>query len=62
MVYKAIMINFNLSADLGFSGQFSLAGVSRMSNTAEGFAHETDKEYTNHHADTLTVRYNDSKT
>lgn len=46
MVYDAIKVNPKLSADLRFSGQFSSAAVSTMSNIAEGFARETDKEFT----------------
>ena len=45
MVYDAIRANPKLSADLRFSGQFSSAAVSTMSNVAEGFARETDKEF-----------------
>ncbi|MDO9575372.1 MAG: four helix bundle protein [bacterium] len=45
MVYDAIKANPGLSKDLRFSGQFSSAAVSSMSNIAEGFARETDKEF-----------------
>ncbi len=45
MVYDAIRANLALSTDLRFSGQFSSAAVSSMSNIAEGFARETDKEF-----------------
>jgi four helix bundle protein len=45
MVYNAIKANPDLSKDLRFSGQFSSAAVSSMSNIAEGFARETDKEF-----------------
>jgi len=45
MVYDAIKANLDLSKDLRFSGQFSSAAVSSMSNIAEGFARETDKEF-----------------
>lgn len=45
MVYDAIKANPKLSADLRFSGQFSAAAVSSMSNISEGFAKETDKEF-----------------
>lgn len=45
MVYDAIKANPKLSADLRFSGQFSSAAVSSMSNIPEGFARETDKEF-----------------
>lgn len=45
MVYDAIRNNKDLSFDLRFSGQFSSAAVSTMSNIAEGFARETDKEF-----------------
>ena len=45
MVYEAIKANSDLAADLRFSGQFSSAAVSTMSNIAEGFARETDKEF-----------------
>jgi len=45
MVYDAIRANPELSADLRFSGQFSSAAVSSMSNIAEGFARQTDKEF-----------------
>jgi four helix bundle protein len=45
MVYNAINLNKRLSADLRFSGQFSAAAVSTMSNIAEGFSKETDKEF-----------------
>lgn len=46
MVYDAIKANPKLSADLRFSGQFSSSAVSTMSNIVEGFARETDKEFT----------------
>jgi four helix bundle protein len=45
MVYGAIKANPKLSSDLRFSGQFSAAAVSAMSNISEGFAKETDKEF-----------------
>jgi len=45
MVYRAINSNAKLLSDLRFSGQFSAAAVSTMSNIAEGFAKETDKEF-----------------
>ena len=45
MVYDAIKTNHNLSKDLRFSSQFSSSAVSSMSNIAEGFARETDKEF-----------------
>ena len=45
MVYRAINSNAKLLADLRFSGQFSAAAVSTMSNIAEGFSKETDKEF-----------------
>ena len=45
MTYDAIKANNQLSADLRFSSQFSSAAVSSMSNIAEGFARETDKEF-----------------
>jgi four helix bundle protein len=45
MVYEAIRVNSRLAADLRFSGQFSSAAVSTMSNIAEGFSRETDKEF-----------------
>ena len=45
MVYDAIRSNEKLEADLRFSGQFSAAAVSSMSNIAEGFSRETDKEF-----------------
>jgi four helix bundle protein len=45
MVYDAIKANPKLSSDLRFSGQFSAAAVSTMSNIPEGFAKETDKEF-----------------
>jgi four helix bundle protein len=45
MVYDAIRANKRLEADLRFSGQFSAAAVSSMSNIAEGFSRETDKEF-----------------
>lgn len=45
MVYDAIKANPKLSVDLRFSGQFSAAAVSAMSNIPEGFAKETDKEF-----------------
>jgi len=45
MVYDAIKANPKLSSDLRFSGQFSSASVSSMSNISEGFARETDKEF-----------------
>ena len=44
-VYDAINANKRLSADLRFSGQFSAAAVSSMSNIAEGFSKATDKEF-----------------
>jgi four helix bundle protein len=45
MVYDAIRANKRLEADLRFSGQFSAAAVSSMSNIAEGFSREADKEF-----------------
>jgi four helix bundle protein len=45
MVYDAIDLNPKLASDLRFSGQFSSASVSTMSNIAEGFSRETDKEF-----------------
>ncbi len=45
MVYNAIRSNERLEADIRFSGQFSAAAVSSMSNIAEGFSRETDKEF-----------------
>jgi len=45
MVYDAIGSNGKLEADLRFSGQFSAAAVSSMSNIAEGFSRQTDKEF-----------------
>ncbi len=45
MAYNAINSNQRLREDLRFSGQFSSAAVSTMSNIAEGFAKETDKEF-----------------
>jgi four helix bundle protein len=45
MVYDAIRANKRLETDLRFSGQFSAAAVSSMSNIAEGFSRETDKEF-----------------
>lgn len=45
MVYHAIHSNERLKGDLRFSGQLSSAAVSVMSNIAEGFARETDKEF-----------------
>ncbi len=45
IVYNAINRNKALSSDLRFSGQLSSAAVSVMSNIAEGFARETDKEF-----------------
>jgi len=45
MVYDAIKANPKLSSDFRFSGQFSAAAVSAMSNISEGFAKETDKEF-----------------
>jgi len=45
MVYDAIRDNKRLSADLRFAGQFSSAAVSSMSNIAEGFGRETDREF-----------------
>ena len=45
MVYDAIRSSKKLEADLRFSGQFSAAAVSSMSNIAEGFSRETDKEF-----------------
>ena len=45
IVYEAINANKRLSADFRFSGQFSAAAVSSMSNIAEGFSKETDKEF-----------------
>ena len=45
MVYDAIRSNKRFEADLRFSGQFSAAAVSSMSNIAEGFSRETDKEF-----------------
>lgn len=45
MVYDAIRDNKRLSADLRFAGQFSSAAVSSMSDIAEGFGRETDREF-----------------
>jgi four helix bundle protein len=45
MVYQAINASKKSAADLRFSGQFSSAALSSMSNIAEGFARETDKEF-----------------
>ena len=45
MVYRAINNSERLARDLRFSGQFSAAAVSSMSNIAEGFSRETDKEF-----------------
>jgi four helix bundle protein len=45
MTYDAIRNNNRLSFDLRFAGQISSAAVSSMSNIAEGFARETDKEF-----------------
>jgi four helix bundle protein len=45
MTYGAIKLNKQVSADLRFSSQFSSAAVSSMSNIAEGFSRETDKEF-----------------
>ena len=45
LVYGAISANNRLSSDLRFAGQISSAAVSSMSNIAEGFAKETDKEF-----------------
>ena len=45
MVYAATNRSKDLSADLRFSSQLSSAAVSVMSNIAEGFARETDKEF-----------------
>ncbi len=45
MVYGAIDASDRLKADLRFSGQFSSSAVSSMSNIAEGFSKETDKEF-----------------
>jgi four helix bundle protein len=45
IVYDAIRDNRALSLDLRFSGQFSSAAVSTMSNIAEGFARQIDKEF-----------------
>ena len=45
MVYQAIRTNDRLSRDLRFTGQFSSAAVSCMSNIAEGFGRETDREF-----------------
>ena len=45
LVYEAINTNKRLSADIRFSGQYSAAAVSSMSNIAEGFSKETDKEF-----------------
>jgi four helix bundle protein len=45
MVYDAIGSSGKLEADLRFSGQFSAAAVSSMSNIAEGFSRQTDKEF-----------------
>jgi four helix bundle protein len=45
MVYDAINANSKLASDLRFSSQFSSAAVSTMSNIAEGFSRETDKEF-----------------
>ena len=44
MVYDIIKSNSKLAADFRFCGQFSAAAVSCMSNIAEGFSKETDKE------------------
>ncbi len=46
IVYDAIRNNPKLAADIRFCGQISSASVSSMSNIAEGFAKETDKEFT----------------
>jgi four helix bundle protein len=45
MVYDVIRSNERLESDLRFSGQFSAAAVSSMSDIAEGFSRETDKEF-----------------
>ena len=45
LVYGAINANKRLSSDLRFAGQISSAAVSSMSNIAEGFAKETDREF-----------------
>ncbi len=45
LVYGAINANNRLSSDLRFAGQISSAAVSSMSNIAEGFSKETDKEF-----------------
>jgi four helix bundle protein len=45
MVYRSINSNAKLSGDFRYSGQFSAAAVSTMSNIAEGFSKETDKEF-----------------
>lgn len=45
MVYDAINSNSKLASDFRFSSQFSSAAVSTMSNIAEGFSRETDKEF-----------------
>ena len=45
IVYDAIRNNPKLAVDLRFSGQISSASVSTMSNIAEGFSKETDKEF-----------------
>jgi four helix bundle protein len=45
MTYDVIRHNDRLESDLRFAGQFSSAAVSSMSNIAEGFARETDREF-----------------
>ncbi|MBN2103140.1 four helix bundle protein [bacterium] len=45
MVYQVIHESSTLSADYRFAGQLSSAAVSVMSNVAEGFSKETDKEF-----------------
>jgi four helix bundle protein len=45
MTYDVIRENDRLSSDLRFAGQFSSAAVSSMSNIAEGFSRETDREF-----------------
>jgi four helix bundle protein len=45
MVYRAINSSKRFSTDIRFCSQFSASAISVMSNIAEGFGKETDKEF-----------------
>ncbi|MBD3263716.1 MAG: four helix bundle protein [Candidatus Omnitrophica bacterium] len=45
MIYEAVRSNKNFDRDLRFKGQITAAGVSTMSNTAEGFDSQSNIEF-----------------